>query len=793
MRCSKRRNKWEERCKRCIQYSLQCSVSPPITTPARRFAKQNLPHTTPSTKPGYLSPGSEATTPERFHLNKITKILISWDQGTAQTKVNYRVFRDSENQNPRALRDMMIGLKAEDVTWGDGDPFCPTQLAFPKGAQDCSKLLWGTGVDQALTSGQISHEDVFKYLKPQLYDDAKASAFHCNDLLDKIRELDLRWLPPDGSSPSETQIHIGNDQHECVDLLSDSHAEDPNQAHEKRTLEMLWRHYQENAFIYVLNKIWKRHQANLPWLPPRDSCHEYQSLEEINFQDCLVETLIAVPASASVQQIDFALRTARQAGISNCFAVSEPCSAAALVLQASYEKGETMSDSLAFLFVDIGSGTCDVTTFKIEVRPAQDTENVISGRKVMSLKEIVKGQTAWVGVGTINQAFLRHLEATFDIDEIVREMNRPGMKSRTTWTRIRFLDEAEAAFEIAKKRFSLDHVSGNKRTFVKLPALQQLSYYISKDGGMDIDNGHISLGPKAMEKIFAPCVAGIISLIRGQLEQLSLHNNAQEVPVRSRCCVKQVFLVGGGAENRYLTDQIRAAVSQLKMGYNVTVVQPQSYIDSLLMTCRGGIVLAADKEFIGERILRRAFGFCQDDRARGSRYDLGRTYNDPVTGIRFKKDIVRFLVRIGDTIKGRQSFGPMIGERDLYTYCEERNRDGWEITEVLWYTDNPKIMDHTDLWVDEKKHKIHAAGTVTFRLKFADVMDIQLQQDLHGNEYRCVEYRSWFELEGYSLEFFIEISRTGTFRSCGNDDIVRVRGEINCQSSYQLYMPANAP
>lgn len=208
--------------------------------------------------------------------------------------------------------------------------------------------------------------------------------------------------------------------------------------------------------------------------------------------------------------------------------------------------------------------------------------------------------------------------------------------------------------------------------------------------------------------------------------------------------------------------------------------------------CRGALILLADKDFVGERIMRRGYAFTRDDPAPRSRtrHDKDRIIYCSVTRRRLQCDSAHWLLRVGMPVQGRLERS-IRGERWLFRNCPERNQDGQEIEETLWASNDPQDMvDGT--WVESRTNHIFKVGSIRFRLPEADVSDVPWEHNHRGKAFKAIQYESELMLEGYALRWFMKIPRSEFFARAMSGFVEREGVMVNCVGDFELFSSRKA-
>lgn len=667
------------------------------------------------------------------YAGNVRKILVTLDIGSGNIKAAWKPIYDRREQ-----RALVHPLKhnCKHIVWNNLQAHCPAQVAFKIVAGDDGRChlqkFWGCDVDDELDRGGIVEKDILKWIKPVIfnYDEDAASKYHKNQLQTRLRRLKLL----------AEESHVPEAEWSSIDEVS------------------LYSNLMESAYRYVCGQI--------PLELPRFSA---VSLSESGRFE--IEVALPVPASSLPKHIKMVLAAAKRAGLPNPFPVAEPSAAVVYYLQDQMETStdQRITEKQTILLLDAGEGSLDATLCSVVPRieiglPANasvpfNSVDDMPPKERFVLKEEISGLTEWAGGSFANQACQEWLEDNFDA-EFDEMLDHPVYGQRYQ-SKASIVDVLLRDFERKKKRFSGSSYDYGDEIRLKLHGFPRSNVNTNQ-------GGYILVNKQNMEMFFCRQVDASVRLISKSIERFH-----RSQPAGWLTSVHQIILVGGANESRYVRDAIRRRLLQdrdLEIGDRVDIRVPQ--IERLsTLTAQGALMLLQDKDFIGERILRR--GYC----VKWDKPTLRRTSTreflverDCEDGIMCTKDVSKFLLKQGDRIAHRHSVSMRSGWRAL---CMEPARDdtGFDavgdcflIDEQFFFCDSESI---DDLYVYHKPHGFHEVGVVTFRLdrnrcqKFVDTYEHE------GKGYWKIQYEVSIEVVGLDFRYKMVIPETGVFDSTG--------------------------
>lgn len=662
----------------------------------------------------------------------IRKIFITLDLGSGNIKAAWKPIYDRREQRALVHR-LRNGCKP--VLWNNLQAHCPAQIAYKIVVGDDGRphlrKFWGCDVDDELDRGGLVEKDVLRWIKPVIfnYDDDAASRYHKGQLQRRLSRL--RLLAEENHVPEEEWLGIDE-----LSLYSD---------------------LMDSAYRFVCEQI----------------CEEVPRFRQDAFARKLeVEVALPVPASSLPKHIKMVLDAAKRAHLPNAFPVAEPSAAVVYYLQEQMEisTDQRVTGKRTILLLDAGEGSLDATLCSVVPRIEIDTlvdASITPGstddmlpKDRFVLKEEVAGLTEWAGGSFANQACQEWLEENFqnEFDELLRHQ----VHGQRYQTKAGIIDALAREFERKKKRFSgstWDYGDEIRLMLHGFPPCSNNSYH----------GGHILISKQTMEGFFARQIDASMRLICRQIERLQRSSQG----VSQSASVDQIILVGGANESRYVRGAIRRRLLQedcLEIGGRVEVKLPQ--IERLsTLTAQGALLLLQDKDFIGERILRR--GYCVKWDKPTLRRVSTREYlveRDGEDGIMCTKDVSKFLLRKGDRIGHRHVVSMRSGWRAL---CMEPATDdtGFDCTancflidEQFFFCDMESI---DDLYVHHKPNGFQEVGVVTFRLD-RDLCQSFIDTYQHeGRGYWRIQYEVSIEIEGLDFRYKMVIPETGVFDDTG--------------------------
>lgn len=303
---------------------------------------------------------------------------------------------------------------------------------------------------------------------------------------------------------------------------------------------------------------------------------------------------------------------------------------------------------------------------------------------------------------------------------------------------------------------------------------------------------YIAIKNDVMKSFFSDQLAASKRLIEAQMktfgDQSQHQNGSPELP--------EVLLIGGANNAAYVWKSIEKLVSQDMASQlrNISVIQPQlDYPGSLV--AKGSLVLAQDKDFIGDRVLRRSYCLKWDRAVCGpnSRQPRSQPWQpivqDSADGFWVKKDVSRFVLRKNEKIPYHLKRNFRGGWQSLYKEPDPQDTgfdleaNCYLIGEVLYYSDS---VTEDDLWVDwhgnglhPNGNDIHEAGKLVFKLDRSNCSSFErTRYSNEGKGYWIAEYEVVLEITGMHFAYRMVIPRSGRFMvegvaGYGADPIVR--------------------
>ena len=352
-------------------------------------------------------------TPERM-----PRLLICVDAGTAYTKCVYRVFGPDEDSAPRMCEEQIMAA-FDTIRWIDNEHHVPTQLAYTESGD----RLWGIQVTDALHHGTIRSEDVVGNLKLLLFNDVQVSQGQ-QDERQRLRTRMIN-LRSQGYLPQLPAVITEIDDaavHEFLGLYSE---------------------FLRLAYDYVLDKIRLAHPT-------------------LVLEDTVIEVAIPLPVRTDPREAQLVLAAVKAADIPNPFVVGEPAAAMAYHYQHTFEKYKRLPHVDCTLICDVGGGSADLEGW------------VNVGTSPFRVQERCPGDTQWCGGALVNNRCVDMIMCDIDhLGHVLTQMNCHGLAMDEQGLR----QALESQFEKEKKRFR-----GTESVTLIIPGLPSIEQYRMRGG-----------------------------------------------------------------------------------------------------------------------------------------------------------------------------------------------------------------------------------------------------------------------------------------------------------------------
>ena len=555
---------------------------------------------------------------------KVEEVHVSVDNGMDFTKAAFKICTPGNSTSP-----------VVEVVWANNDTSVPTQVLI----KDDGGIIWGEDVFREVNKNQIPESRIIRRLKPHLFDSLRRKA---------------------GDSPPRYKVLMSEERTSKLEEALNHYGED-HQQYELSAIH-LFSECLGMIFHDVLHFIARTH-GNLGWPvhTNRDLYKDCSILQDVKFTVSL-----PLPAGSTPEQTQLIMAAARAAGIPNPYPVSEPI--AAYINHAKESCSESAPGKISII-VDVGAATVDRQVFQ-EV-----------GREPLRICEIDvpnTDKTAWTGGSYVNEeAILLVLAGIPDVDRVLQALRKHD--STTTITDKEALARAVGnKFEKEKRKFQ-----GTETHYLRIPGLPNIPEFRMRGGGM------VVLPPEDVRKIFAKCLQSIIEMIDTAIKKVSGGMNLRS-SVQHK--VDDILLVGGGSHSVYLLEQIRERHC-LGFGspvtYSIQVTEPYQATKGSTTVARGGAYLSLEKELIQKRHIRRSFcvGWWHelDEKHSKARYPHESIDESEYDGRR-RVFVTKFLLKQG-CYPQCFSTKPVQGWRGLLPQDFDTQKDAWEVSEELYYSD----------------------------------------------------------------------------------------------------------
>lgn len=659
------------------------------------------------------------------------EIHISLDLGTVYTKAAVRLIWGHEGPRDITLQEL------EPITWLNNDTSVLTQVAVERASPSSklpSRLLWGDEVTEAIREGRISEKDVERHFKPPLFDLKTYPATEIRHLLQEISTYKGR-----------TRFHQA--------LIE--RGEDPD----AKEMPQIYLHsdYTALAYTHILKVIAESH-ATLQWDP-----------QEIETQpnwsppgDPTIRVGLPLPVASTPDQINLVMALAKTAGIPNPYPEAEPASALAyhLIMSPIHEAlGKT------FLIVDIGGGSVDLKAWTVDsVSP-------------LRVREADVGATEWCGGSSVNKTAGQIVKNKILSDTLIAEAVSDSREEKEILLIVnQFQREVERQFESVKRKFD-----GSQKAVFNLRGLPD-----APECGMIQDR--FTLDADNVKRAFDPSITKIISMIDSAIARIASRSRREGTTGQ----VDEILLVGGGSQNPYLRSRLRLRYDTNFYGsarYRIPVSHPTSAATGSTTVSRGALLLAADKDLVTERVVRRGYCVGRLEELGKRRYPRESLHTSEQDGQK-RVYLSKFLIRPQQIIPANRPFRESVrGWRGLLMDCADEN-GRWEIVEHLYYSDT---IANDGLWLEKPGLDIHEMDNpIVFHITQQDSKDFIATTRLTPDgtkQWFEIDYEVGVTVEGHTMIFDIIVPRNGKFPDDGGygPNPIRRQGQYDCAGAFQLF------
>ena len=626
------------------------------------------------------------------------------------------------------------------MTWSNQSPFVESQLAYEYWNDETTgafhfRQLWGHEVTIALEERRIKSDDVFRWLKPALYNDKAGWAYQAQ-IEDQIRKL-------------PEQIQMSHHQQSAPNTVR------------KLTPLSLFSDYLGHVWRFVLRRI-KEFNPELPW-PEPGNVAEYRSFDPTSATP--LDVVISVPADSKPHHVRKIIDAAKAVRIPTPHPVAEPAAAFACHIQNQVETHGCISNPSCSIILDIGGGSVDIQAYSV------------IGTKPLMVREEIDGSDGWCGGSRVNATFrmlLQH-QCRLDFPDILQQLSNSGR----TMTQEQFLDEAEQRFEFKKRDWNQER--GLLLSFSRLPA--------TPSAGLRQDCIH--LPEETVRKAFKSSLDPILILIDTTCRKYHDKYPLNDGTDNSRIC--EILLVGGGSACTYVKEELRkvyAAGKSQDAPYPIAVrVSGDHGSGSTTSIVKGALLLMLDRAFVAERVIRRGYCVGLDEPCmQGDRRDPQyKVLRDPFEGIDVRIDVTRFLIRIGERIgHEHRAIGPQGCWRGLF--LDEKGPHGWTLEENIYHSDT---CSQDSIWInDPKRDDIKQCGILKVVLSEEDCKGFEVRvSPIRGRHFLYLEYFVELVIKGIEMTYQIVIPMSGRLSGVGEvgADAIRKEAQLDCAGDFELF------
>ncbi|KAH8706945.1 hypothetical protein GQ44DRAFT_777606 [Phaeosphaeriaceae sp. PMI808] len=355
------------------------------------------------------------------------------------------------------------------------------------------------------------------------------------------------------------------------------------------------------------------------------------------FDDLPKEIVITVPAAWSDSAKNLTYRAFIKAGfnerhfknLKGILLVTEPAAAALysikrLMPDDEYEADDFIGPGDCFVQVDMGGGTVDCLSYKVEqTKPS------------LELVEVAIATGAQCGATFVDRGFINWLKRKLgktNFDQLDGENPEDAIGSHTAFgPSMQFLMKQ---FVNRKHRYTGKVVPGEN--IIDLPS----SLCALHDPEKGIDNGQIALSDKDFREIFHFSLDKTTRLIAGQIQQVEFRKNR----------VRYVFLSGGFAESDY----IQRALKDFGRHRNIIVSVPPDPVTAVVMGAVAMRVEEREEDGVHMTGSKKSYGICISEPYSTHRHAEMDAYIDPFDGQLKAKNQIVWMIKKGDLLRSSQ-------------------------------------------------------------------------------------------------------------------------------------------
>lgn len=388
-------------------------------------------------------------------------------------------------------------------------------------------------------------------------------------------------------------------------------------------------------------------------------------------EDLKTDIVVTVPTGWSDRAVNATYRALTKAGFSSLsfpkledvLFITEPEAAAiytARFLKDSLGK-DFLKDGGYFILCDAGGGTVDVVSYKVKrLTPTFELEQ-IGGPTV--------DRCGSVFINMEFRKWLRNLIGPKNYQKI--DQNTVMGKITSHSVEGKAMRNLMEQFDDRKKAFT---GSEDGDIAIRLPEpLADLSI------PGKVDEGEVIISNSVMCEFFDVCVGKIVELIKGHIFQIEARKHAKP---------KNLFLVGGFAESRYLQDLIRDTFKLYKMNLR----RPET---SWTAVVQGAVICGIEKETTKNLVKATS---CRHNYGIRVAEVFSDTYHDPrdevtneISGMKMAEGQLLWLLNKGDVVLSSK---PYKAEQDITVAFKRTDERSGQITIYRFSDDDDERPMH---------------------------------------------------------------------------------------------------